>query len=52
MVVFKGGEDIDEATLDDESIVAGPAIAVFPFDSKDNYPDTLGFKKRIHAYEQ
>lgn len=34
VIIFKGGENIDEAMLDDETIVAGPAIAVFPFDSR------------------
>ena len=38
MVVFKGGEDIGKVELDDESTVAGPVIAVFPFDSRGKYP--------------
>lgn len=38
VVVFKGGENIGEARLDDENTVAGPAIAVFPFDSQGRYP--------------
>lgn len=38
VIVFKGGENIGEARLDDESTVAGPATAVFPFDSRGKYP--------------
>lgn len=38
VVIFKGGEDIAEVRLDDETTVAGPAIAVFPFDSRGKYP--------------
>lgn len=42
MVIFKGVENIDEAMLDDETTVAGPAIAVFPFDSRGKYPENTG----------
>ena len=38
VVIFKGGDDIGEVRLDDETTVAGPAIAVFPFDSRGKYP--------------
>lgn len=38
VVIFKGGKNIDEAMLDDETMIAGPAIAVFPFDSRGEYP--------------
>jgi len=34
VVVFRGGEDIRQARLDDESTVAGPALITFPFDSE------------------
>ena len=45
MVIFKGGDDIGEVRLDDETTVAGPAIAVFPFDSRGKYP---GSDKKKH----
>ena len=38
VVIFSGGENIGEVRLDDETMVAGPAIAVFPFDSRGKYP--------------
>ena len=38
VVIFKGGEDIGEVRLDDDTTVAGPGIAVFPFDSRGRYP--------------
>ena len=40
VVIFKGGDDINEVRLDDETTVAGPAIAVFPFDSRGKYPES------------
>jgi len=50
VVVFKGGETIGEARLDDENTVAGPAIAVFPFDSRGEYPFHLkGGEKKKHG---
>ena len=38
VVIFKGGENIDEVVLDDESTVTKPVIAIFPFDSRGKYP--------------
>ena len=40
VVIFKGGDDIGEVTLDDETTVAGPAISIFPFDSRGKYPES------------
>ena len=40
VVIFEGGDDINEVRLDDETTVAGPAIAVFPFDSRGKYPES------------
>ena len=45
VVIFKGVENIAEVTLGDETMVAGPAIAVFPFDSRGKYP---GSEKKKH----
>jgi len=50
VIIFKGGENIDEAMLDDETIVAGPAIAVFPFDSRGKYP-AKGSERTNHSSE-
>lgn len=47
VIVFKGGEDIAEVILDDETTVAGPAIAIFPFDSRGKYPRSE--KKHDHS---
>ncbi|KAF8800079.1 hypothetical protein BYT27DRAFT_7263222 [Phlegmacium glaucopus] len=49
VVVFKGEENINEARLDDESMVAGPAIAVFPFDSRGKYLSYSKGEKTKHG---
>lgn len=50
VVVFKGGDNIGEAVLNDENTIAGPAIAVFPFDSRGKYPSkNIKENKKLHS---
>ncbi|KAF8803462.1 hypothetical protein BYT27DRAFT_7260208 [Phlegmacium glaucopus] len=49
VVVFKGEKNISEARLDDVSMIAGPAILVFPFDSRRKYPSYSKGEKKKHG---